>query len=91
MILKMDESLTDITLVFDGGVFTIYKDDKKSKPYNDREIKTVLDKLDATALDFPSSSKRDIEKMIIQSKLPSTGNQVDLSANSSEVDKLRFT
>lgn len=89
LILKLDESLTDLTLVYDGGVFSLYKEDKKSKAYNDREIKTILSKIDATALDLPSSQKRDIERMITTAKV-SSGNQVDLSANATEVEKLRL-
>lgn len=89
LILKLDESLIELTLVYDGGVFSLYQDDKKSKGYNDREIKTLLSKIDATALDFSSSQKRDIDKMISVAK-GSSSNQVDLSANSTEVVKLRL-
>jgi hypothetical protein len=91
LILKMDEELTDVTLVFDGGLFTLYKDDKKSKAYNDREIKTVLGKIDATALDLPNSQKRDLERMITYVKSPSTASQIDISADSKELEKLRLS
>lgn len=90
LILKMDEALTDITLVFDGGVFTIYRDDKKSKDYSEKEIKSILSSMKVTALDLPSSIKQDIDKIISQAK-SSTGKQIDLSADSGEVDKLRLS
>jgi hypothetical protein len=90
LILKMDESLTDITLVFDGGVFSIYQDDKKSKNYSEKEIKSILSSMKVTALDLPSSIKQDIDKIISQAK-SSTEKQIDLSAESGEVDKLRLS
>jgi len=90
LILKMDEALTDITLVFDGGVFSIYRDDKKSKDYSEKEIKSILSSMKVTALDLPSSIKQDIDKIISQAK-SSTGKQIDLSAESGEVDKLRLS
>jgi hypothetical protein len=90
LILKMDEALTDITLVFDGGVFSIYQDDKKSKDYSEKEIKSILSSMKVTALDLPSSIKQDIDKIISQAK-SSTGKQIDLSADSGEVDKLRLS
>jgi DNA-directed RNA polymerase subunit H (RpoH/RPB5) len=90
LILKMDEALTDITLVFDGGVFSIYRDDKKSKDYSEKEIKSILSSMKVTALDLPSSIKQDIDKIISQAK-SSTGKQIDLSADSGEVDKLRLS
>jgi len=86
----MDEALTDITLVFDGGVFSIYQDDKKSKDYSEKEIKSILSSMKVTALDLPSSIKQDIDKIISQAK-SSTGKQIDLSADSGEVDKLRLS
>jgi hypothetical protein len=90
LILKMDEALTDITLVFDGGVFSIYQDDKKSKDYSEKEIKSILSSMKVTALDLPSSIKQDIDKIISQAK-SSTGKQIDLSADSGEVDRLRLS
>lgn len=90
LILKMDEALTDITLVFDGGVFSIYQDDKKSKDYSEKEIKSILSSMKVTALDLPSSIKQDIDKIISQAK-SSTGKQIDLSADSGVVDKLRLS
>lgn len=89
LILKADESLTDLTLVYDGGVFSLFNGEKKSKAYNDKEIKTVLSKIDATALDLPASQKRDIEKMITVAKV-SSDKQVDLSADATEVEKLKL-
>jgi len=84
LILKMDEALTDITLVFDVGVFSIYQDDKKSKDYSEKEIKSILSSMKVTALDLPSSIKQDIDKIISQAK-SSTGKQIDLSDRKSVV------
>lgn len=90
LILKLDENLTELTLVYDSGVFSLYSEDKKSKTYNEREIKAILAKIDATALDFQTPYKRDVERMVTTAKTSPT-KQVDISGDEKEVKKLRLS
>jgi hypothetical protein len=91
LILKLDENLTDITLVYDGGVFTLFNGDKKTPGHNEKEIKTILQRLDAVALDLPTRSKKDVDAMVSFVKNPSTSSQIDLAAPVKELSKFKFS